>query len=779
MKQIMHYTAGTGELEHWLVQESAFDARTLGKCEAIFTQGNGYLGLRNALEERYVGEARGMFVTGTFNRIDENEVTELPNLPDITTLDIRVGGHRLNLETGGVEDYSRTLNLKNGETTRRFTWTGPDGSRLGFVFRRFVSLAEEHLIGARVEITPLSGAVELEIVSGIRGEITNSGAQHLHEGERRLHDKTVLEMVSKTMESGVTAAIHSAHRLNLPLIPVPQMDRRSVFARFRLTLEKGNTLELEKLSAVHTSRDKGFDDALPDGGGRLKAAGMACIRGALARGYAALLADSAACWQQYWADSDIRVEGGDSYHQLGIRFALYHLNIMVKKDDNRVGIGAKAMSGEVYKGHSFWDTEMFILPFYTLCHPATARSLLEYRYKNLFGARRKARENGYEGAMYPWESAWVDDGEVTPLFSGADIVTGKILPIGTGLHEQHITADIVYALWQYFAVTGDRDYMERCGYEITLDTARFWASRLEYNPALDRYEINDVIGPDEYKEHVNNNAYTNYMAHWNMAKALELLSSLKAEQPELYAQLDQKLDLGNIRERVEAVIGKLYLPQPNSGGIVPQNDAYLGLAELDLTGYKSSGKTFGISEDYSPEQLNQYMVSKQADTVMLLFALEGLFDVETVGKNFLFYEARTLHDSSLSRSTHCVMACRLGDLEMAQSLFRGALDTDLGPWMGSSDAGIHSAAMGGIWQCAVLGFGGVQISGEGELTIAPRLPQGWTRLEFPLVWSGNPLRIAVQRDTVRVENRGKSAVELLLCGKRIAVEPGASAQNSL
>lgn len=421
---------------------------------------------------------------------------------------------------------------------------------------------------------------------------------------------------------------------------------------------------------------------------------------------------------------------------------------------------------------------MFILPYFTFTRPETARTLLEYRYKNLYGAHLKARENGYEGAMYPWECAWVDDGEVTPMYMGADVVTGKITKCWTGIIEHHISADIAYAVEQYFLVTGDLEYMEKYGYEIILDTALFWASRVQYIPEKDRYEILDVIGPDEYKEHVDNNAYTNYMAAYNMRQALKIIKMLPEKNKELYDRLNEKLSLSYIKEKIEDCIDKLYLPVPNEEGIIPQSDQFLGLKKLDLTKYKSSKEVLTIYNDFNTEQLNQYMVSKQADTVMLLFLLDTLFDEETKKRNFIFYEDKTLHDSSLSKSTHAILANDFGLDEMAYDLYERALNIDLGPQMKSSDEGIHSASIGGIWESTVMGFGGVRMEGE-NLRIAPRLPQKWKKLVFPLSFRGIPLTVTVGKSEVTVENHGEKDIVLLIGSEKTRIEAGHKEIKSL
>ena len=454
-----------------------------------------------------------------------------------------------------------------------------------------------------------------------------------------------------------------------------------------------------------------------------------------------------------------------------VRFALYHLNIMAKKDDNRVGIGAKGMTGEGYKGHSFWDTEIFILPYFTLTQPEAARSLLEYRYRGLYGARRKAQENGFEGAMYPWEAAWVDDGEVTPLWGAADVVTGKPMKILTGIIEQHITADVAFAVEQYFAVTGDQDFMDRCGYEMLIDTGRFWASRVTWDEKKGAWVILDVIGPDEYKEHVDNNAYTNYMAAHNLRLALRAMDEVEKRGGETYDRLHAQFNFAESRARIQGVLDKMYLPQPDANGIVPQFEGYFDLTHIDLTKYKRSSVVGTIYNDYNIEQISTFQVHKQADTLVLLLLMDDLFPADIKKKNYYFYEERTLHDSSLSKSTHCVLAADLHEDATAYNFFKGCGEIDLGPVMTTSDMGVHTASMGGIWQCAVYGFGGVRVVGD-ELHVNPRLPEDWTELEAPLCWRGQALRMHAAKDGVTLRNQGQEAVDVVLCGNKQTVAPG-------
>lgn len=780
---VMNYRKGTGAETSWIIEETSFHEKYTGKCEAIFTQGNGYLGLRNSLEERYVDTVRGMFITGTFNKASKEEATELPNVSDIVNMEIELNGERFSMTEDNLKEYSRTLNLYTGETCRNVLWEGKNGDVVQLSFHRFVSYKNVHVIGAYVEIKPVNCDVKATVVSGINAQVTNNGAQHLTEVSKRAFDEKYLHMGMVTTESEVAIAVSTVHDVFLDGEKTEETaykivdDRRKIHAKIQLDIPKGETARVEKISTVHSSRDLEYT-----GSGKepdketVYANGLENLKEAECKEYRTLLQESKEVWEAIWKKQDIVIDSREDDAQVAVRFALYHLQIMVRKEDNRVGIGAKALSGEGYKGHSFWDTETFIFPYFQMTEPEVARTLLEFRYKGLYGARKKAKENGYKGAMYPWEAAWISDGEVTPYVIGVNVHTGEPMICLTGVIEQHITSDIIFALWQYYTATGDQDFMDRYGYEMIIETARFWNSRLEWIEENGRYEIRDVIGPDEYKEHVDNNAYTNYMAHANMRLAVQVIGLICGERKDLYGKMQKLMqEEGTSLEQLEIELKdkleKLYLPQPDEKtGIIPQFDGYFGLKEIDLSAYKKASVVGTIYNDYSFEDVQNMQAGKQADIVELLYQMEDITTPENKAENYAYYEARTLHDSSLSKAIHSITACDLGMDKEAYDMFMSAAFTDLGQEMKSSDAGIHSANMGGVWQDVVMGFGGVRIH-DGHLRIRPNCPKQWEKFTYPIYWKGNKLDVTVCKDGVEVINEGTAFMAEIM-GQMVTVEKG-------
>ena len=744
----------------WIITETDFDPAALGKAEANFCLGNGYLGLRSATEERYPMETRDLLVAGTFDRFSAEEVTELPNAADVTNIELKLDGERFDLTQGRILSYERSLNIRTGFLTRDVRWESAAGKTYTLRFERVVSLRRLHSIAMRVTVKPEQDA-KISVQTGIDGRQTNDGSQHFTEGQTRFYDKQYLQFVPHTIQSDITFVLDASHRFTLDGAAVmPDSDinilRRRMFSVFSIDLKAEQTLVMEKFCNVYTSRDKEAEGLALS---QLQTLALDALKEDEAMGFDALAADSAGCWEEkVWGRVPLEIDGPD-YDLFVIRFAQYHMQLMTPAHDRRMNIGAKGLSGEGYKGHTFWDTEIFLLPYFIFTMPEVARSLEEYRYLSLKGAHEKAKHNGYTGAQFPWESAWLDDGEVTPEYLGTDILTGLPTKVWSGLIEIHITADVAFGVWQYYVCTGDQDYMDRYGYELILDCAKFWLSRLE--PGEDgMLHMNDVVGPDEFKEHVNDNAFTNYMARWNIGKAIEYTELLQAEKPALYDALNKKLGLDALLGEWKEKKDRIFLTLPNEHGVLPQDATYLTLRDVDLSKYKKQAHVGGIYKDYNQEQIVHMQVTKQADVMMLFFLLEEQFSREVKRASWDYYEPRTLHDSSLSLSTHSVLACDIGEVELGYEMFRKASLIDLGndnPH--SSDAGIHAASFGGLWQCAVFGFGGLRMVG-GKLRIDPKLPAAWQGLRYTLMWRGQQLRVEVTDREVTVINlTGTAPVE--------------------
>jgi trehalose/maltose hydrolase-like predicted phosphorylase len=427
-----------------------------------------------------------------------------------------------------------------------------------------------------------------------------------------------------------------------------------------------------------------------------------------------------------------------------MRFALYHLNGAANPQDSSVSIAARALTGPDYHGHVFWDTEIFLLPFYTLTWPKAARTLLEYRYRTLDGARAKATRMGWRGAMYAWESA-ATGAETCPEHAiGTDRC---VLDILCGTQELHISADVAYAVWHYWEATGDEAFLREAGAEILLETARFWASRSQ--PEADgKHHIRRVIGPDEYHETIDDNAFTNMMARWNIRHGIAVASLLRQQWPERWAALshDIGLDAGELREwsRVADTMATGLDPRT---GLFEQFEGFFKLEQIDLAAY--AGRSVPMDVVLGRERTQTAQVIKQADVVALLALLPDEFAAGTAAENFSYYE-RCSHGSSLSAALHGVAAARLGQSEMAMRFFRQTAATDLADTQAAIDGGVHIAALGGMWLMAVFGFAGLTMEQSG-LGVAPQLPRDWKSLAFSVQWRDRQVSICVDASLTTIQ----------------------------
>ncbi|KKD50489.1 glycoside hydrolase family 65 protein [Listeria seeligeri] len=702
--------------------EKEFAIDYLNKYGSQMTIGNGYLGIRGALEEDYPEQVRGMYVAGIYNRPSGSTSSELVNLPDVTRFHLTLDGEVFSMLTGTIHSYERYLDMNTGELIRKITWENSAHKKYQINFRRFVSKVAKHLIAAKLEVTPLTGDMKVKVRTGIDGQQTNFGTQQLKELSLRIFDEERMVGEYQTIESKQQIVV--ATKVNAKGAFTAK--NRQLMTAVEQNVAANETFTLEKISSVNTSLSK-TDEVLPN------------------TTYLELKKETDLAWEKFWKQTGVEIKSTNTFDQFALDFASYHLEIMTPKDDIRCSVGAKGLTGEGYKGHVFWDTEIFILPFFLYNQPKIAKQLLQYRYLHLKEAQEKALENGYKGALYPWESAF-SGVEETPEFAAINIRTGTRQKVASAISEHHLVADIAFAVCEYAAATKDTAFMMNCGAEMLLETAEFWISRTTNRNG--RLEILDVIGPDEYTEHIDNNAYTNYMAYFNVKKAMEWN---KENQP--------------FQKRAEKFLANLYLPVANESGLIPQDDTFLQKDWINLDKYKANQGTQGILLDYSRQEVNELQILKQADLVMLFYLLPATFETKVMKRNLDYYEKRTIHDSSLSKAIHAIVENRIGDRKQAYQFFQEACLIDLGTEPHSSDDGLHAAALGAIWLAVIFGFAGIDTREE-LLQITPNLPDAWQSLTFEFVWKGERIGFKITPKMLELSKTTTSVLELIINGEK-------------
>ena len=714
----------------WEVAQSDFSADNQHHMETVFTTGNGHFCSRGSLEEGYPGDHPLTLAHGIFDDIPILQ-TELANLPDWLDMAIAVDGHPFRLDRGECLSFKRRLNMAQGILSREVRWRAPHGAVVDLTFERFASYTHEHIGAVRVLITPVDRACRITIETGIDGHVANEDLLHWNHVAQGQADGGILWLHSRTRHSALDLAAAAAIDISLPIEPTIQQCPGQ--PRFILSgeIDAAQTLQVDKLVSYTASRD-----AVPDAASVVGRA----VEALAGQSYEALHAAQVRAWDDLWRDCDVLIEGDDEA-QLAIRFHLFQLLIAAPQHDERVSIGAKSLSGLGYRGHVFWDTEIFILPFFSYTQPRMARNMLLYRYHTLAGARRKAAQNGYSGAQFAWESAATGD-EVTPTwvpsFDGSHLVR-----IWTGDIEIHISADIAYAIVQYWQVTGDDTFMRDYGAEIILDTARFWGDRAE--PEMvdgeRRYALRDVIGPDEYHDHVDNNTYTNRMAQWHLQTALDVLGWLDAEHPGKARALRQHLDLTrDVTRHWQDVIDHITIHHDPDTGLMVQFEGFFDLKRVDPETIARTDRSMQVV--LGIEGANESQVLKQADVIMLLCLLRDEYDARTWQRNWDTYMPITDHryGSSLGPSFHAWAACEMGRPDEAYEHFMLAARADLYDVRGNADDGIHAASAGGLWQGVVFGFAGLRLAGE-EIVVKPRLPAHWKRVSFAIRYRGERVHV--------------------------------------
>ncbi|MDH5200582.1 MAG: glycoside hydrolase family 65 [Candidatus Bathyarchaeota archaeon] len=659
-------------------------------------------------------------------------------------------------------EHRRTLDLRRGVLQREWRHRGADGRITRLTTLRFASLADRHLLFHRIEIMPenYTGAVSLEV------RLDGAAAGD----SRALHPTTSSEAdsaldqtlaLAKTAATSISIAIAEQDALRSCSEKVvarrtASRDAEGIGVAWQWDASLGKVYTLDRTLIIYSSRD--VADPAKAAAEHLHEARWQDADG--------LLTAHAEAWERRWETADVEVEGNRQV-QLGIRFGLYHLMIAGNPDDERASIGARTLSGTAYRGHVLWDTDIFVLPFFVFTHPATARALLMYRYHTLPQARREAKQHGYRGALYAWESA-TSGAESAP--EEAVLPSGDTIPILTGQYEDHIAADVPYAVWQYWRATDDTDFFTKAGAEVMLECARLWASRAEADRE-NRYHIRRVIGPDEYHEIVDDNAYTNAMARWTLERGAETADWLTRNSPERFADLAKRIGLSpdepkNWR-RVAAGLVTGFDPATR---LFEQFEGYFTLDDIDISPYR--GRPVALDVVLGKERISRLQVIKQADVLMLLHLLADEFDGETLEANFRYYEPRTGHGSSLSPAIHALLAARLVDTALAQHYFDESARIDLENQVGAAAGGIHAATYGGLWQAVVFGVAGMKVGEEG-LSFDPHLLPGWRRLRFSVLWRGRRLKASLTPRRMEVMLEGETGMRVRVGdGRPVAVKPG-------
>ncbi|MDI3529948.1 MAG: alpha,alpha-trehalose phosphorylase [Thermoanaerobacter sp.] len=759
--------------EDWVIRETQFSIDTNYRNETIFTLANGYIGMRGTFEERYSGPKNtsfnGTYING-FYEIHDIVYPEggygfakigqtMLNVADSKIIKLYVDGEEFDLLQGKILFYERVLDMKKGFVERKVKWESPTGKILEVKIKRIVSLNRQHLAAISFTMQPVNFTGKIRFVSAIDGNVSNiNDSEDVRVGSNlkgkvlKTIDKSVEGLkgwiVQKTQKSNFSyaCAIDNVLVADSKYEVSNSLEEDGVKVIVDLEAEKGTSYTLNKFISYYTSKD--FDE------NKLVALALEEIEKAKNDGFETIEKEQEEFLNSFWKDADVIIEG-DKALQQGIRFNEFHLLQSVGRD-GKTNIAAKGLTGEGYEGHYFWDSDIYIMPFFLYTKPEIAKALVMYRYNLLDAARSRAKELGHKGALYPWRT--IDGPECSAYF-----------PAGTA--QYHINADIVYALKRYVEATNDVDFLYDYGCEILFETARFWEDLGAYIPLKgNKFCINCVTGPDEYTALVDNNAYTNYMAKMNLEYAYDIANKMKKEVPQKYQKVASKLNLKD--EEIVAwkkAADNMYLPYSKELDIIPQDDSFL---------YKERITVDEIPEDQFPLLLHwhylniyRYQICKQPDVLLLMFLQREKFTKDELKKNYDYYEPITTHDSSLSPAIFSILANEIGYTDKAYKYFMMTARMDLDDYNDNVKDGIHAASMAGTWSAVVNGFGGMRVY-TNELHFEPRLPKEWNLLSFNVRYKGRKINVKLTKESVVFALLEGEPIEIYCFDEKIFLEKG-------
>lgn len=763
----------------WSVRYDGFDPGLQGLREALCALGNGFFVTRGAHPEARADGVNypGTYVAGLYNRLTtdidgqtvENE--DLVNLPNWLPLRFRLaGGAWFDMRSADCIEHRLELDLWRGTLTRYLRWREPDGRRTAMVQRRFVSMKDAHLAGLRTTFTAENWSGTLEIASGVDGRTANTGVRryrglshrHLRVAHAAEADGQTAELLAETGQSRIRIAVAARTRVvdgdhhGRRLAPEPG----AVMHELALDLERGRPATVEKIAAIFTSRDRAISECL--------LAAREAVRDA--PGFADLEARHAAAWESLWKRFSVRLDSANRWAETVLHVHIFHLLETISPHSIWLdaGVPARGWHGEAYRGHVFWD-ELFVFPVLNFQLPTLAAALLRYRYERLGAARAGAAAAGYSGAMFPWQSG--SDGREETQRLHLNPRSGRWLPDHSHL-QRHVSIAVAYNVWQHYLVTGDIPFLRFTGAEMLIEIARFWASIATYNPALDRYEIRGVMGPDEYHDSypgtdrpgLDNNTYTNVMAVWVLRRAAQALEELP---PHYRREVTDELALGPAElARWRDITAKMHVAFAEDG-VLAQFEGDERLSEFDFAGYRARyGNIQRLDRllEAEGDTTNRYKVAKQPDVVMLLYLLssEELRDLlgglgyqvtqEQLTRTVGYHLARSADGSSLSSVVNAWVLARIDPARGWRRLLR-ALESDVGDAQGGTTAeGIHLGAMAGTVDVVLRGITGMRAEPDG-LRFDPMLPPQVKKLKFSLHFRGHRLAVSLTGDCLTVTSR--------------------------
>lgn len=732
-------------IDEWNIIENNFHADRLRASESIFSLGNGRFGQRGNFEESYSSDTlQGSYVAGiTF--LDRTRVgwwkngyprffSRIPNAPNWSGIYLRLIDEELDLAQWDIESYSRRLDMKEGISYRDFEVTSPKGNTLKIHVEHVNSMANQSLCLIKYSVTSVNYEGKISLVPYLNGDVKHESSNFNEKMWNILRAETTNDYAylwtqTKREDSQLCCAMtyqlfKNSKEINTSPIKI-EKEKLTGFSA-GADVKPGERITLVKYTAIQSSlycdRQELVENAVNES------------RQARTKGWDLLIKEQKETWKSIWDQMDIVIDG-DPEAQQGIRFNIFQLNQSYRGDDARLNIGPKGFTGEKYGGNTQWNTELCCVPFFLLSSPKEiTRNLLLYRYNQLPKAIENARKLGFKGgaALYPMVTIHGEE-----CHNEWEITFEEI-------HRNNI---IAFAISQYTTVTGSNEYIARYGLETMIAICRFWSQRVSFSERKQKYVLLGVTGPDEYENNVNNNWYTNFSCVQCLKQTLIYLDIVAHEYPDDYARIRRATDFQySETARWQEIIENMYLPEDPEAGIFVQDDGYMDKELNTVDSIPAEERP--VNQHWSWDRIVRSCFIKQSDVLLGLFLYYPHFDIETIRRNFEFYEPRTLHESSLSPFVHAILAAWIGDVDKAYSLFLHATRLDLDDYNNEVGQGLHITSMAGSWQIIVRGFAGMKILND-MLCFTPLLPAKWNSYTFKINFRDCTLRMEVGKNEIK------------------------------
>ena len=745
--------------DEWSIIEEGFVAEYNRISESIFSIGNGHMGQRANFEEHYSGDSmQGSYVAGVYYP-DKTRVgwwkngypeyfAKILNAPNWIGIDIHIDGEQLDLANCSINNFRRELNMRDGLLVRSFEATTASGKTVQVISKRFVSIVSTDAGLIQYDIKPLNFSGEIKVTPYLNAEVTNEDSNYdeiFWKPVKSSASADVSLVISETKKTEFHVAVAMMHRHYLDgledncLVAFVE-EPMQVSNSFAVRVSEGQTLTFEKYVIVENS----MNVAKPE----LEQVVTGRVNELANTGFTAALEAHSSAWHAKWEESDIVIEG-DVAAQQAIRFNIFQLYQTYTGDDARLNIGPKGFTGEKYGGVTYWDTEAYCLPFYLrTADQSVSRNLLVYRHNHLQKAIENAEKLGFKNgaALYPMVTI---NGE--ECHNEWEIT----------FEEIHRNGAIAFAIFNYVRYTGDAAYLAEYGLEVLIAISRFWAQRVNWSEARNKYVMLGVTGPNEYENNINNNWYTSTLALWTLEYTLEVIAELKNSNA---GRLQEIIELTSFDEVSETdqwrhILENMYLGKDEEKGVFLQQDNFLDKQLLPASALPADQRP--IHEHWSWDRILRSCFIKQADVLQGIYMFEDQFDQATIQRNFDFYEPMTVHESSLSACIHSILASKIGRPDKAYEMYLRTARLDLDDYNNDTDDGLHITSMGGTWMTIVEGFAGLRMKDD-HPSLKPTLPSQWQAYEFRIVFRGAKLDIRVDQQGVNISNMSDKDVTVEL-----------------